>query len=134
MNKELTIIDDQEQDQEQEDLEFSRQQYYKLIENSNLLLDRLTELASDFESPRFFEVVSNAIKTNSDLTDRLVELHKSKKSLKEKNETTSTSSSKGNTTTNQLFVGSTSELQKMLYEMNNSSAEINVKINEKSIE
>jgi hypothetical protein len=133
MNKELTIIDDQEQDQEQEDLEFSRQQYYKLIENSNLLLDRLTELASDFESPRFFEVVSNAIKTNSDLTDRLVELHKSKKSLKEKNETTSTSS-KGNTTTNQLFVGSTSELQKMLYEMNNSSAEINVKINEKSIE
>ena len=133
MNKELTIIDDQEQDQEQEDLEFSRQQYYKLIENSNLLLDRLTELASDFESPRFFEVVSNAIKTNSDLTDRLVELHKSKKSLKEKNETTS-SSKENITTNNQLFVGSTSELQKMLYEMNNSSAEINVKINEKSIE
>jgi hypothetical protein len=120
-------------DEEQEDLEFSRQQYYRLIENSNFLLERLTGLAEDFESPRFFEVVSNAIKTNSELTDRLVELHKSKKSLKED----TSQSNKGNTTTNQLFVGSTSELQKILLEMNKpSSSEIfipNVE-NEKNVE
>jgi hypothetical protein len=96
----------------------------------------LTGLAEDFESPRFFEVVSKAIKTNSELTDRLVELHKSKKSLKEKEDTSQ--SNKGNTTTtNQLFVGSTSELQKILLEMNKpSSSEIFIpKVeNEKNVE
>jgi len=121
MNKDLITNNnfDPDIDQEQEDLEFSRKQYYKLIENSNQLLERLTDLAEDFESPRFFEVVSNAIKTNSDLTDRLVELHKSKKSLIPKDQEDNLSTK--NTTNNNLYVGSTAELQKMLVEMNKNN-------------
>lgn len=59
-----------------------------------------------------FEVLSNMIKTISDITDRLMELQS--KSRKMASEQQGSSESSGSTTNNNVFVGSAAELQKML--------------------
>ena len=69
----------------------------------------MIEVARESEHPRAFEVLSGMIKNISDVNDRLMDLNKKKKDLDRKEEIKNIAN-----TTNNLFVGSTSELQKIL--------------------
>ena len=69
----------------------------------------MIEVARESEHPRAFEVLSGMIKNISDVNDRLMDLNKKKKDLDRKEEIKKIAN-----TTNNLFVGSTSELQKLL--------------------
>ena len=69
----------------------------------------MIEVARESEHPRAFEVLSGMIKNISDVNDRLMDLNKKKKDLDKSEEIKNIA-----TTTNNLFVGSTAELQKIL--------------------
>jgi len=98
-----------------DDYEFSRATYKELIQTGTKSLDILSELARESEHPRAFEVLSQAIKNIGDTTDKLMSLQKAKKELnkeeKEKEEQRAV-------TNNNVFVGSTTDLQRLLAQDN----------------
>ncbi len=91
------------------DYKYSRDTYYELVEKGKQSLELMIEVARESEHPRAFEVLSGLIKNISDVNDRLMDLNKKKKDLDRKEEIKKIAN-----TTNNLFVGSTSELQKLL--------------------
>ena len=92
------------------DYEFARKNLYDVIGKGNQALDYLLELAKASEHPRAFEVVGQLTKTLVDANNNLLDIQKKVKEL-------SRESSPQNVT-NALFVGSTSDLQKLLKEKN----------------
>lgn len=95
----------------QDDYEFSRKTYKDLIDSGINSIDVLAELARDSEHPRAFEVLSQSIKNISDVTEKLMKLQKNKKDLTL--EETKKEEAK-QITNNNVFVGSTTDLQRML--------------------
>ena len=93
----------------QDDYEYSRDVYKDLINTGMSSLDSLAELAKESEHPRAFEVLSRSIKDIADTTEKLMSLQKNKKDL-EKDKTEETKS----VTNNNMFIGSTTDLQRML--------------------
>jgi predicted house-cleaning noncanonical NTP pyrophosphatase (MazG superfamily) len=91
------------------DYTYARENLYDVIEKGSSALDELVHLAKASEHPRAFEVVSQLTKTLVDANKDLLEIQKKVKSLRKEDE------QKGpNSVTNALFVGSTSELQKLI--------------------
>tara|TARA_B100001094_G_C18138513_1_gene776531 strand:- start:927 stop:1331 length:405 start_codon:yes stop_codon:yes gene_type:complete len=95
------------QDDPTKDYEYSRAQFYNLIEKGQEAVDGILDVAGDSQHPRAYEVAGQLIKHIADTTDKLVDLQKKMKDLDE-------DKSVKQITNNSLFVGSTSELQKML--------------------
>ena len=100
------------------DYKYSRDTYYELVEKGKQSLELMIEVARESEHPRAFEVLSVMIKNISDVNDRLMDLNKKKKDIDKKDEVKKIAN-----TTNNLFVGSTTELQKLL---KNESEIVNV--------
>lgn len=97
-----------------DDYEFSRKTYKDLIYTGTRSMDVLSELARESEHPRAFEVLSQTIKNISDVTKNLMDLQKQKKDLT-KEETDEAK----RVTNNNVFVGSTTDLQRMLLNKDN---------------
>ena len=91
------------------DYEYSRGNFYSIIEKGQEAINNALELAQETESPRAYEVVGQLIKNVSDATDKLMELQKKLKDIEEVRQ-----SSVPTNVTNALFVGSTTELSKLL--------------------
>lgn len=98
------------------DLDYARNTYIDLIEKNRESIDIMLELARASEHPRVFEVLSNSIKTTSEITEKLIGLHVSNKQLRSSEQKSEAGGSGHNTTTtnNNVFIGSTEELQKLL--------------------
>ena len=92
----------------EQDYEYSRDTYYDLIEKGRESLELMIEVARESEHPRAFEVLSGMIKGIADVNDKLMDLNKKQKELQKEDKPAET------TTNNNLFVGSTTELQRML--------------------
>lgn len=91
------------------DFEYARENLKDMIEKGNLAIDGILALAKESESPRTYEVAAQLIKTMTEANKDLLGLRKQKKEL-QKDDTPR----QNNTTNNNLFVGSTSDLAKML--------------------
>ena len=96
----------------QKDYEYTRANLYSLIEKGQESLNGIMELAGESASPRAYEVAGQIIKSVADTTDKLLDLQKKVKEVDEDAIKTT-----NNVTNNAVFVGSTSDLQKMLKEM-----------------
>ena len=94
------------------DYEYTRSNLYSLIEKGQESLNGIMELAGESASPRAYEVAGQIIKSVADTTDKLLDLQKKVKEVDEESAKKSTA----NVTNNALFVGSTSELSKMIKE------------------
>ena len=93
----------------EKDYEYTRGELYSLISKGQEAVQGALEVAQESGHPRAFEVATNAMKQVADMTDKLMDLQKKVKEVEEdKKQTTN------NVTNNALFVGSTSELSKML--------------------
>jgi hypothetical protein len=90
------------------DYEYSRDTYYELIQKGREAMDLMIEVARESEHPRAFEVLSNMIKNISDVNDKLMDLNKKNKEI------TKEEVKKVGNTTNNLFIGSTTDLQRLL--------------------
>ncbi len=104
------------------DFEYSKRTYYDLIEKGQGAIDDMVDVARNLEHPRAYEVLSGMIKNVSDVNDKLMDLNKKKKDFY-KNDTKQI---EGNTTNNNLFVGSTTDLQRMLKNVSDNDNVIDI--------
>jgi predicted house-cleaning noncanonical NTP pyrophosphatase (MazG superfamily) len=102
----LTITSDD--DDFKTDYSYTRENYYNLMEKGHEALDELLEIAKSTEQARHFEVVSQLIKNLGDTNEKLFALQKIKKDL------TNHVSTVPSNVNNNLYVGSTAELLKLL--------------------
>ena len=102
------------------DYDYTRGNLYSLIEKGQEAINGIMEVAGETASPRAYEVAGQLIKSVADTTDKLADLHKKVKEIEEDNPKTQST-----VTNNALFVGSTSELSKMLKDgiLNSSNSE-----------
>lgn len=106
------------------DFEYSRQIYHDLLAKGTDALDDMMEVARMSEHPRAFEVLSTMMKSIADINGDLMDLHKKKKDFY-KSEDKNPQLPNG-TVNNNLFVGSTTELQRMLQDMNKVNDDSNI--------
>jgi len=92
------------------DFEYSRQIYHDLLAKGSEALEDMMEVARATEHPRAFEVLSGMMKNMGDINGSLMDLHKKKKDFHKEDKPKEIP----NQTTNNVFVGSTSDLQRML--------------------
>ena len=94
-----------------QDYEVSRAQLHNLVMKGQEAVDGILDVARASDHLRAYEVAGQLIKNVGDVADKLIDLQGKMKDInQEKKQTT-------NNVTNAMFVGSTSELQKMLKEM-----------------
>ena len=91
------------------DYDYTIGNLYSLIEKGQEAINGIMEVAGETASPRAYEVAGQLIKSVADSTDKLMDLQKKVKEIDEDNPKT-----QNTVTNNALFVGSTSELSKML--------------------
>jgi len=111
---------DENENEIQDDYDYARARYYNLTEKGDEAIDLMLDLARESEHPRAFEVLSNMLKQNAEIADRLMELQKKKKEVR----LTDNPQLPNSMTQNNVYVGSTTELQRMLHD----------RINEKTID
>lgn len=93
------------------DYTFARNNLYDVIEKGTYALDNLLHLAKASEHPRAFEVVSQLTKTLVEANKDLLDIQKKVKDLRAEENANPHSPQN---VTNALFVGSTSDLQKLI--------------------
>ena len=100
------------------DYQYTRANLYSLIEKGQESLNGIMELAGESASPRAYEVAGQIIKSVADTTDKLMELQKKVKEIDE-----DSNKSQKTVTNNALFVGSTTDLSKLIKDgfLNNNS-------------
>lgn len=91
------------------DYEYTRANLYSLIEKGQDAINGIMEIAEEGGSPRAYEVAGQLIKSVSDVTDKLIDLQKKLKDVEDQNVKSPT-----NVTNNAVFIGSTSDLSKLL--------------------
>ena len=92
------------------DFEYARQVYHDMLAKGSESMEEMMEVARATEHPRAFEVLSNMMKNISDINGNLMDMHKKKKDFEQKDQKALPQGQ----TTNNVFVGSTSDLQRML--------------------
>ena len=106
-HKEVGITKPDATTEVRKDYEYTRGNLYSIIEKGQQAIDGILDVAEQSDMPRAYEVAGQLIKSVSDATDKLMTLQQKLKDVEEE--------VKGPTNvTNALFVGSTSELTKML--------------------
>ena len=99
------------------DYEYSRENYYNLIEKGQQAIEGILEIAKEGQHPRAYEVAGQLIASVAGTVDKLQDLQKKLKELKNLPKTASPQIK------NALFVGSTKELQQLLKSNENTQSE-----------
>tara|TARA_B100000427_G_C15510270_1_gene595836 strand:+ start:1595 stop:2032 length:438 start_codon:yes stop_codon:yes gene_type:complete len=98
------------------DYETSRANLHNLVMKGQEAVDGIMDVARASDHPRAYEVAALMIKNVGDVTDKLIDLQRKMKDLDAEDKRVT------NNTTNAMFVGSTSDLQKMLKNINKSES------------
>ena len=104
--KNLPTIASDDQDRSN-DYKYSREILYGLVERGQDAIEGILDIAKESEHPRVYEVAGQLIKTVSETTEKLIDLQAKMKQL-DKDDT------QPDKVQNNLFVGSSAELQKLL--------------------
>ena len=102
------------EDEQQVDYKYTRNTLYGLVERGQDAIEGILDLAKESEHPRTYEVAGQLIKTVSETSEKLLQIQKMMDDLEDDRP-------KNQTTNQNLFVGSTAELQKLL--KNNAKTE-----------
>ena len=94
------------------DFERVRRDLFDLSTQGEEAIELMMELARESEHPRAFEVLGQLIKQNAEIGEKVLKLHKSKKEQDKTDEPAALAQQAA--TNNNVFIGSTAELQKML--------------------
>ena len=94
------------------DYDYVRGNLKDIVEKGTVAIDGIVSVASEGDSPRAYEVVSQLIKSVSEANKDLISLHKSIKEIKK--EDSSVHGNTKNVTNNSIFVGSTKALQDLV--------------------
>lgn len=105
-------------DSARNDFESARASLYEVIQTGKEAMDKLTEIASQSQHPRAFEVLAKLMDTVVNTNKELLELQSKIRTIDAADAPTN---EKAKSITNNLFVGSTAELQKMIKDMNSKN-------------
>ena len=106
------IIEVDKAEDRQKDYTYARAQLYNIVEKMQEGLNDAMDVAQQSEHPRAYEVVFNGAKHTADIVDKLADLHKKMNDLEKEDPKPAAATN----VQNNMFVGSTSELMKMLKE------------------
>ena len=95
------------QEEQSSDYKYSREVFYGLVERGQDAIEGILDIARESEHPRVYEVAGQLIKTVSETTEKLIDLQAKMKELDKDD-------SMPNKVSNNLFVGSSTELQRLL--------------------
>ena len=103
-----TLIHSEPRGEEQNsDYKYSREVFYSLVERGQDAIEGILDIAKESEHPRVYEVAGQLIKTVGETTEKLIDLQAKMKELDKDN-------TMPNKVNNNLFVGSSTELQRIL--------------------
>ena len=94
------------------DYERVRRDLFDLAGQGDEAIELMLELARESEHPRAFEVLGQLIKQNAEIGEKILKLHKTKKEVDKEDDLPALGTT--GSTNNNVFIGSTAELQKML--------------------
>ena len=106
------VSDNNPIDDKDRDYQYARAQLFSLIEKGQEAVNGALELATEGDSARSYEVAINGIKNISEVTEKLMDLHKKVRDISAESVTNNQTS----VTNNSVFVGSTSDLHKLIKE------------------
>lgn len=109
----MPVIDAYNDTQVNDDFEYARGNMISAIEKGQEALSGVLEVAGMSQHPRAYEVAATLVKTLADANKDLLELQKRKKDL-------TGVGPNPTTVNNNLFVGSTAELQQLIKKQNES--------------
>ena len=89
------------------DIKYVRDMMYDTIKNASDAVEEMLAIAKQSQHPRAFEVVATLLNTQREASKDLLDLHKKKKDLKHEDHGP-------DTVNNNLFIGSTADLLKMI--------------------
>lgn len=98
------------------DYETTRSNIHSILQQGQDALTHALAVAKNSEHPRAFEVVGGLMKHLSDINSQLLDIHKKKQQI-ETPKDADAKQTNNVTNNNAIFVGSTSELSKMLENM-----------------
>lgn len=101
-------------DSAKEDFERARANIHNMIENGQEAMVKLAQIADSSQHPRAFEVLAKLMDTMLTANEKLLDLQSK---IREIDTADSPMNEKAKTINNNLFVGSTAELQKVLKDM-----------------
>lgn len=107
-SKEIAVVNTTIDTPLQYDFESARSNIKELIKSGMGAVDGILKVATESDSPRAYEVLTNMIKTMSDMNKDLIEIHEKLTDAQSKKVTIK------NTTNNSIYVGSTTELQNLI--------------------
>jgi hypothetical protein len=102
------VIQDEQKDN---DLDFARENLYDAVVKSQAAVEDMIAIAQQSQHPKAYEVLNSLIKTFADVSSGIADLQLKKQRLQGKEP------EQQKTVNNNLFVGSTAELQKMLEDL-----------------
>ena len=105
------------------DYEYTRETLYDLIEKGREGIEEMIEVARQSEHPRAYEVLATLIKDTANTSEKLMDLHRKIQTI---DQMMLPAPKQESSTTNNLFIGSTTELQRMLKDLNNENEVIDV--------
>ena len=113
-----TIIAEAHNDSAKNDFEAARANIYEVIQNGQEAMMKLGQIADSSQHPRAFEVLGKLMETMLQANKDLLELQKQ---IREIDAADAPTNDQAKQVTNNLFVGSTAELQKAIENMKNGS-------------
>ena len=99
-------------DMKEKDLSFVRGKLLQMTERLSEAAEESLEVALESSHPRAFEVSSNAMKLCAEVAEKITDLHNRKEVMESRQDIQPTVA--GTQVQNNMFVGSTSELMKLL--------------------
>lgn len=116
-----SIIAEAHDDSARQDFEAARANIYEVIQNGQEAMFKLGQIADQSQHPRAFEVLAKLMDTVLNANKELLQLQSK---IREISVADAPVSEKAQTINNNLFVGSTTELQKVIENMKNGGSAV----------
>jgi uncharacterized protein YsxB (DUF464 family) len=113
-----SIVAKAHDDSAKNDFEMARSNIHEVIQNGVFAMEKLSQIADASQHPRAFEVLAKLMETMLQANKDLLSLQKDIREIEAKDTPTN---DEAKSVTNNLFVGSTAELQKVIENMKNGS-------------
>ena len=114
-----SIVQTAHNDSARNDFEMARSNIHEVIQNGTFAIEKLAQIADSSQHPRAFEVLAKLMDTMLQANKDLLELQKN---IREISAADAPTNEEAKSVTNNLFVGSTAELQKVIESMKNGGS------------
>jgi hypothetical protein len=114
-----SIVAKAHDDSAKNDFEMARSNIHEVIQNGTYAIEKLSQIADQSQHPRAFEVLATLMKTMLDANKDLLDLQKKIRDISAADAPTNENAKQ---VTNNLFVGSTADLQKVIEDMKNGGS------------